>query len=85
MLNNHINYKFIHKNLSFASYDIIYMSYVTKSTLMKQMYLSFDPLYFNKCLIFSNQIPKYLSKHMENIFQVLSSKFEIQNKLANEN
>ena len=42
-------------------------------------------MYFNKCLIFSNQIPKYLSKHMENIFQVLSSKFEIQNKLANGN
>ena len=42
-------------------------------------------MYFNKCLIFSNQIPKYLSKHMENIFQVLSSKFEIQNKLTNGN
>ena len=39
---------------------------------------------FNKCLI-NNQIPKYLSKYMENIFQVLSSKFEIQNKLANGN
>ena len=39
---------------------------------------------FNKCLI-KNQIPKYLSKHMENIFLVPSSKFEIQNKLANRN
>ena len=39
---------------------------------------------FNKFLI-SNEISKYLSKHMENIFQLLSSKFEIQNKLANGN
>ena len=38
----------------------------------------------SKCLI-SNQMPKYLSKLMENIFQVLSFKFEIQNKLANAN
>ena len=60
------------------------MSYITKSILTKQIYLNFDLMYFNTCLI-SNQIPKYLSKHMENIFQVLSSKFEIQNKLANEN
>ena len=39
---------------------------------------------FNKYLI-SNQIPKYLLTHIENIFQVLSSKFKIQSKLANEN
>ena len=71
------------KKLRFASYDVICISYIAKSILMKQIYLSFDPLYFNKCLIFSNQTPKYLSKHMKNIFQVLSSKFEIQNKLAN--
>ena len=38
---------------------------------------------FNKCLI-SNQVPKYLLTYMENIFQLLSSKFKIQNKLANE-
>ena len=85
MLNNNINYKFIHKNLRFASYDIICMSYVTKSTLMKQMYLSFDPLYFNKCLIFSNHIPKYLSTHIKYNFQVLSSEFKIQNQLPNGN
>ena len=60
------------------------MSYITKSILTKQIYLNFDPMYFNTCLI-SNQIPKYLSKHMENIFQVLSFKFEIQNKLTNGN
>ena len=52
------------------------------------IYKSFDLINvsekFNKCLI-SNQILKYLSKRMENIFQVLSSKFEIQNKLANGN
>ena len=60
------------------------MSYIAKSILTKQIYLNFDPMFLNKCLI-SNQIPKYLSKHMENIFQVLSSKFEIQNKLANGN
>ena len=78
MLNNHINYKFIHK-LRFASYDVICMSHIANSILTKQIYLSFDPMYlkkFNKCLI-SKPIPKYLSKHMENIFQVLSSKFEI--------
>ena len=60
------------------------MSYIAKSILTKQIYLNFDPMFLNKCLI-SNQTPKYLSKHMENIFQVLSSKFEIQNKLANGN
>ena len=63
------------------------MSYIAKSILTKQIYLNFDPMFlkkFNKCLI-RNQTPKYLSKHMENIFQVLSSKFEIQNKLANGN
>ena len=64
------------------------MSYIAKSILTKQIYLiKFKPNVFkkfNKCLI-SNQIPKYLSKHMENMFQVLSSKFEIQNKLANGN
>ena len=73
------------KKLRFASYDVICMSYIAKSLLTKQIY--FWPNVFkkfNKCLI-SNQIPKYLSKHMENIFQVLSSKFEIQNKLANGN
>ena len=55
------------------------MSYITKSILTKQIYLNFDPMFlkkFNKCLI-NNQTPKYLSKHMENIFQILSSKFEI--------
>ena len=73
------------KKLRFASYDVICMPYIVKSILTKQIY--FWPNVFkkfNKCLI-SNQIPKYLSKHMENIFQVLSSKFEIQNKLANGN
>ena len=73
------------KKLRFASYDVICMSYIAKSILTKQIY--FWPNVFkkfNKCLI-SNQIPEYLSKHMENIFQVLSSKFEIQNKLANGN
>ena len=85
MLNNHINYKSIYKKLRFSSYDEICMSYTAKSILTKQIYLSFDLMYFNKCLIFSKQIPKYFSKHMENIFQVLSSKFEIQNKLANGN
>jgi len=74
------------KKLRFASYDIICMSYIAKFILTKQIYLSFDPMYLksSKCLI-GNQIPKYLSKHMENIFQVLSFKFEIQNKLSNGN
>ena len=73
------------KKLRFASYDVICMSYIAKSILTKQIYFWPDVFKkFNECLI-SNQIPKYLSKHMENIFQVLSSKFEIQNKLANGN
>ena len=73
------------KKLRFASYDVICMSYIAKSLLTKQIYFWSNVFKkFNKCLI-SNQIPKYLSKHMENIFQVLSSKFEIQNKLANGN
>ena len=60
------------------------MLYIAKFILTKQIYLSLDPMYFNTCLI-SNQISKYLSKHIENIFQVLSSNFDIQNKLANGN
>ena len=85
MLNNHVNYKFIQKKLRFASYDVICMSYIAKSILMKQIIFKFWPNVSkkpNKYLI-NNQIPKYLSKHMENIFQVLNSKFKIQNKLAN--
>ena len=48
------------KKLRFASYDVICMSYIAKSILMKQIYLSFDSMYLkssNKYLI-SNQIPK---------------------------
>ena len=62
------------------------MSYIAKSILTKQIFKFWLNVSkkFNKCLI-NNQIPKYLSKHMENIFQVLNSKFEIQNKLANGN
>ena len=86
-MNNHVNYKFIHKKPKFASYDVIYMSYITKSILTKQIYLSFDPMYLKSSINvkLATKIPKYLSKHMENIFQVLSSKFEIQNKLTNGN
>ena len=60
------------------------MSYITKSILTKQIYLNFDPMHFNTCLI-SNQIPKYLSKHMENIFQVWNPKEVSKWKLANYN
>ena len=45
MLNNHVNYKFIHKKLRFALYDVICMLYITKSILTKQIYLSFDSMY----------------------------------------
>ena len=45
MLNNHVNYEFIHKKQRFASYDAICMSYITTSILMKQIYLSFNPMY----------------------------------------
>ena len=50
MLNNHVNCNFIHKKNNnnkqrFASYDVIYMSYIATSILIKQIYLSFDPMY----------------------------------------
>ena len=86
MLNIHVNYKFIPKKTRFASYDVICILYITKSILTKQIYLSETNTFkfwsnvskkFYKCLI-RNQIPKYLSKHIENILQVLSSKFEIK-------
>ena len=66
------------------------MSYIAKFILIKQIYIYIYKFWpnaskkFNKYLI-NNQIPKYLSKHMKNVFQVLSFKFEIQNKLANGN
>ena len=51
MLNNHVNYKLIHiKKLRFASYDVICMSYIAKSILMKQVYLSFDPMYLKSSI-----------------------------------
>ena len=70
-----------------ASYDAICMSYIAASILMKQIYLSFDPMYLKSSINvkLATKIPKYLSNHMEKSFQVLSSKFEIQNKLTNGN
>ena len=52
MLNNHVNYKFIHKKkkLRFASYDVICMLYIAKSILTKQIYLSFDPIYLKSSI-----------------------------------
>ena len=52
MLNNHVNYKFIKniKNLRFASYYIICMSYITKSIPTKQIYLIFDPMYLKNSI-----------------------------------
>ena len=51
MLNNHVNYKFIHKKkLRFASYDVICMSYIAKSILTKQIYLNFDPVYLKSLI-----------------------------------
>ena len=62
------------------------MLYITKSINKTNIFKFWSNVSkkFNKYLI-RNQIPKYLSKHMENIFQVLSFKFEIQNKLTNGN
>ena len=64
------------KKLRFASYEIICMLYITKSINKTNIFKFWSNVSkkFNKYLI-SNQIPKYLSKHMENIFQVLSSNF----------
>ena len=51
MLNNHVNYKLIHiKKLRFASYDVICMSYIAKSILTKQIYLSFDSMYLKSSI-----------------------------------
>ena len=51
MLNNHVNYKFFYKKkLRFESYDVICMSYVAKSILTKQIYLSFDPMYLKSSI-----------------------------------
>ena len=50
MLNNHVNYKFIHKKLRFASYDVICMSYITMSILTKQIYLSFDLMHLKSSI-----------------------------------
>ena len=50
MLNNHVNYKFIHKKLRFASYNVICMSYIAKFILTKQIYLSFDPMYLKSSI-----------------------------------
>ena len=50
--NNHVKYKFIHKKIKIASYDIICMSYTTKFTLTKQIYLSFDPMYLKNSINF---------------------------------
>ena len=33
------------KKQRFASYDAIYMSYIAMSILIKQIYLSFNPMY----------------------------------------
>ena len=38
------------KKLKFVSYDIIYMSYIAKSILTKQIYLSFDPMYLKNSI-----------------------------------
>ena len=87
-MNNHVNYEFVHKkNLKIVSYDVICMSYIAMYIANKTNIFKFWPKVskkFNKYLI-SNQVSKYLSTHMENIFQLLSSKFKIQNKLANRN
>ena len=84
-MNNHVNYEFVHKkNLKIASYDVICMSYIAMYIANKTNIFKFWPKVskkFNKYLI-SNQVSKYLSTHMENIFQLLSSKFKIQNKLT---
>ena len=51
MLNNHVNYKFIHKKkLKFPSYDVICMSYIVKSILTKQIYLSFEQMYLKNLI-----------------------------------
>ena len=60
MLNNQVNFEFIHKknkqnktkqkNQRFASYDAICMSYISTSILMKQIYLSFDPMYLKSSI-----------------------------------
>ena len=56
MLNKHVNYKFIHKKnikkktLRFTSYDVICMSYIAKSILMKQINLNFDPMYLKSSI-----------------------------------
>ena len=58
------------KKQRFASYDVICIPFIVMSILTKQIYLSVDPSVFkkfNKYLI-SNQVPKYLSTHMKNIF-----------------
>ena len=56
MLNNQVNFEFIHKNIykkkkqKFASYDAICMSYISTSILMKQIYLNFDPMYLKSSI-----------------------------------
>ena len=55
MMNNHVNYKLIKKSkkkkkLKFSSYDVICMSYIVKSILTKQIYLSFDLMYLKSLI-----------------------------------
>ena len=38
------------KKLIFASCDVICISYITMSILMKQIYLSFDPMYLKSSI-----------------------------------
>ena len=47
MLNNHVNCE---KNQNIASYDVIYMLYIAIFILMKQIYLSFDPMYLKSSI-----------------------------------
>ena len=56
MLNNHVNYEFIHKKIKkkkkqrFASYDVICISFIATSILTKQIYLSVDPVYLKSSI-----------------------------------
>ena len=76
MLNNHVSYEFIHKKAKICIiwcnlHVILHYVYTNETNIFK-----FWPNVskkFNKCLI-SNQIPKYLATHMENIFQVQNPK-----------
>ena len=50
MLNNHVIINSSIKKLKFASYDVICISYIAKSILTKQIYLSSDPMYIKSSI-----------------------------------